>query len=227
VEAVWTTLKENPTHVKLKTGGKTVTSLTYDNKGRVWQAEEVFEDGNWKRYYGFVGGHRIARAPAAEIEFPPPSDRWKPQDAWAELAPGLYGRLRGWWKEDDLLEGGDPRRAAGEALPIVVELWNARGLEQPIAVDKLLKLRVDFSPETVSRQGLLMPTEKWRAIPARRVIAWKGLPSVLPPGQAVALAAVDLRDGFELSERGYYQVSLGTARLRFSQGPAPHRRAGP
>ena len=43
-------------------------------------------------------------------------------------------------------------------------------------------------------------------------------PSMLPPGQIVPLAAVDLREWFELSENGYYQVSLGNAILRFSQG---------
>jgi hypothetical protein len=49
-------------------------STTYsrepDQEGVVWQAEEVFEGGKWVRYYGFVGRHVVARAPAAEVEFP-------------------------------------------------------------------------------------------------------------------------------------------------------------
>jgi hypothetical protein len=36
--------------------------------GWVWQAEEVRNDGRWERYYGFVGGHIIARFPASSIE---------------------------------------------------------------------------------------------------------------------------------------------------------------
>ena len=39
--------------------------------GRVWQAEEVREGDRWRRYYGFVGRHALARVPAEEIEFPP------------------------------------------------------------------------------------------------------------------------------------------------------------
>jgi hypothetical protein len=222
IEATWTVLKDNPYQVKERKGGKAVTHLTYWNKGRVWQAEEVLEGGRWKRYYGFVGSHRIERVPAEEIAFPPPNGpRWaQAQDTWTELAPGLHGRLRGWWKDEDLHEGGDARRAAGEALPIVVELWNARGLDQPVAgLEKLLKLRVEYSPETVSRQGFLAPTGAWRPLVARRTTPWKGLPAVLPTGQIVPLAAVDVRDGIDLAERGYYRVSLGTASLRFSLGP--------
>ena len=37
-------------------------------EGLVWQAEEVLEDGRWRRYYGFVGQHVVARVPVEEIE---------------------------------------------------------------------------------------------------------------------------------------------------------------
>jgi hypothetical protein len=48
--------------------------------GWVWQAEEVRKDGQWERYYGFVGRHVIARVPADSIELagglrPAPGDR--------------------------------------------------------------------------------------------------------------------------------------------------------
>lgn len=36
--------------------------------GYVFQAEEVRENGFWKRYYGFCGTHILARIPASEIE---------------------------------------------------------------------------------------------------------------------------------------------------------------
>jgi hypothetical protein len=221
IEATWTTLKDNPFHVKEKRDGKTVTTLVYRNEGRIWQAEEVFEAGKWRRYYGFVGSHRIERVPAEEIEFPPPTHWSEPQDKWTELSPGLYGRLRCWWSDDLLHEGGDSRRAATEPVPIVVELWNASGLDKPPpAIDKLLKLRVAYTAASISRQGLLVPVDCWRNLAARRAIAWKEPPAKLPPGRLVSLAAVDLRAWFELSEQGFYRVSLGGADLRFSQGPA-------
>jgi hypothetical protein len=220
IEARWTALKDNPFHVKEKKDGTTVTKLVYRNKGRVWQAEEAFEKGKWRRYYGFVGGHRIERVPAEEIEFPPPIHWSRPKDRWTQLAPGLYGRLRGWWKKDDLYEGGHPRRTTAEALPVVIELWNARGLNQPTPViEKLLKLRVAYSPATISRQGVLVPAGVWRGLAARRAVAWKESPPMLEPGRTVSLAAVDLRAYFKLTEQGFYQVSLGTVNLCFSLGP--------
>src|SRR5262249_15943744 len=108
IEANWITLRDESYFEKEQKDGKSLTRRTYRNRGRVWQAEEVFEDGKWRRYFGFVGSHRIARVPAEEIEFPPPSESWSPppEDRWAELAPGLHGRLRGWWDRDDLYEGG-------------------------------------------------------------------------------------------------------------------------
>ncbi len=49
---------------------KTTYSSEHDQDGVVWQAEEVWKDGKWVRYYGFVGRHVVAKAPAAEVEFP-------------------------------------------------------------------------------------------------------------------------------------------------------------
>ena len=40
----------------------------FDREGLIWQAEEVLQDGRWRRYYGFVGNHIIAKVPAEESE---------------------------------------------------------------------------------------------------------------------------------------------------------------
>ncbi|WP_165227867.1 hypothetical protein [Aquisphaera insulae] len=50
--------------------GKPVTEKAFDQGGLIWQAEEVKLGEEWKRYYGFVGRHVIARVPAEEIEIP-------------------------------------------------------------------------------------------------------------------------------------------------------------
>jgi hypothetical protein len=47
----------------------------FDREGLIWQAEEVLVDGQWHRYYGFVGNHVIAKVPAEEIEI---LDRFSP-----------------------------------------------------------------------------------------------------------------------------------------------------
>jgi hypothetical protein len=38
-----------------------------DQHVRIWQAEEVLVNGVWRRYYGVVARHRLARVPAEEI----------------------------------------------------------------------------------------------------------------------------------------------------------------
>jgi len=47
---------------------ETAQDLLTAQKGLVWQAEEVLKNGRWRRYYGFVGQHVVARVPAEEIE---------------------------------------------------------------------------------------------------------------------------------------------------------------
>jgi len=222
IEAIWTTLRDESYFVKERKEGKTVTNRTYHNSGQVWQAEEVFEGGKWHRYFGFVGSHHIERVPAEEIEFPPPTGPWRaqPEGKWTELAPGLHGRVRGWWDEDDVYEGGYARRVIGQPLPIILEFWNSHGHDQSMPDPaKSLKLQVAHSPESVSRQGFLVPGDEWRLLAAQNAIPWKELPAVLPPGQIVALAAIDMRDWIELTERGFYKVSLGKADVQFSLGP--------
>ena len=44
----------------------------FDQTGWIWQAEERLEGGQWKRYYGFVGRHIVAKVLAEEIELTPP-----------------------------------------------------------------------------------------------------------------------------------------------------------
>lgn len=39
--------------------------------GWVWQAEELLQNGQWRRFYGFVGPHEIVKIPAEEIELKP------------------------------------------------------------------------------------------------------------------------------------------------------------
>lgn len=64
--AVWNSLKSFPVSAKNQSG----FIRRYEQSGIVWQVEEVLLDGQWKRFYGFVGKHILARVPAEELEFP-------------------------------------------------------------------------------------------------------------------------------------------------------------
>ena len=75
--ARWVTLKDFPvTELTADPNGE--PKVSHQQAGFVWQAEEVQQDGQWVRYYGFVGRHSIARVPAAEIEFPVESKPERP-----------------------------------------------------------------------------------------------------------------------------------------------------
>jgi hypothetical protein len=72
MKAKWITLKDYPRasatwNSKTK---KSVQHISYHQDGHVWQAEEVLVDGQWQRFFGFVGRYCVAKVPAEEIEFP-------------------------------------------------------------------------------------------------------------------------------------------------------------
>jgi hypothetical protein len=64
--ARWKPLKQFPTGPNQGEDGAGEDRL--EQAGYVWQAEEALIDGQWRRFYGFVGQHVIAKAPAEEIE---------------------------------------------------------------------------------------------------------------------------------------------------------------
>ena len=73
-QAKWTTLKRFPVRSQVyDEATKTQKIVTdFDQRGWIWQAEERMEGGKWKRYYGFVGRHIVAKVPADEIELANP-----------------------------------------------------------------------------------------------------------------------------------------------------------
>ena len=49
-------------------GATGIMTFIVNQDGVVWQAEEVWQDGKWVRYYGFIGRYVVAKVPAAEVE---------------------------------------------------------------------------------------------------------------------------------------------------------------
>ena len=124
--AKWLALKDDATSQTVldpRTNQPT-TVVSYDQDGVVWQAEEVQVGGTWKRYFGFVGRHCLAKVPAAEIDFSRdagPSARIAGLDVVA-LEPG---------GSDDTLVG-DSLPWIGGPLPVVVLVRNDTGLDRPL-----------------------------------------------------------------------------------------------
>ncbi len=129
-QARWVTLKDMPVDRTYYPEG--VTRREYDTDGHIWQAEEVRKGDGWERFYGFVGHHVIARAPASEIEF------------GGRLGPGwnLKGGL------DARMEMVEPRPAGfepGRPILVALHIRNRLGVDHPSPTE-LLRPNRDGKP---------------------------------------------------------------------------------
>ncbi len=214
--ARWTTLHYRPyeTEATNPLTGDRVVVKGYRQDGKVVQAEEVLKDGKWRRYYGFVGSNHVAQVPAAEIEFPPPEPGWKERQVWVRLGSGFHARLEVPPLKVELIDGFPARLPADAALTFGLVVRNGRGIEQPApALDKSVRLRLLYSPETVSRQGALIPQAtrdaEWTELKVKKGAAFQG-----EPGKPLAvveerkLATFDLRQRFGVSKPGFYRLQL-------------------
>jgi hypothetical protein len=205
LHARWTTLKDGPSAEEGKDTalGCLRTVIRYRQEGRVVQAEEVRQGGVWRRYYGFVGSHRVARVPAEEIEFSPPDP-----EVWLRLGPAFHGQLDGPPPQDEELNA---RLAAGKAVPFTLKVYNHSGLDHGLAELKGVRLRAWYSPEVVSRQGALKPAARedaeWIELKAKAGarFAFEAGKTVRAGEQGVA-CRFDLRDWFDVSRAGFYRV---------------------
>jgi hypothetical protein len=242
IEARWVTLQDVPYEARVPDPrqGKVATRVAYEQGGEVYQAEEVRKDGRWRRFYGFVGAHRAARVPAAEIEFPPPDRGWGSPRQWTALGGGLDGRLEGPGPGGDSEGEEELRLAPDSAVAFTLEVWNRSGLGQAVPEPgKLARLTLRYAPEAVSRQGALVPQAAreadWVEVAAKPGAAWKAEGSgPLGPAESVRAATADLRAWFDLSKPGFYRVRLAPVKegaaddgpggeVRFSVAPAKGR----
>jgi hypothetical protein len=230
--ARWVTLKELPYEERSPDPdtGKVMITLAYQQDGQVYQAEEVFKEGKWRRYYGFVGSHRVARVPAEEIEFPPPEEGRR-SSTWVRLADGIDGRLllARPQREDD--EEWVPRWPSGAAPSFVLDLWNRSGTDRPLPDLKGVRPRLYYSRETVSRRGELVPTASrladWAELEPRPSVALNvDAGRLLAPAEKVSAYTFDLRDWFEVARPGFYRLVLPSDKgderareIRFSVAP--------
>jgi hypothetical protein len=177
----------------------------------VWQAEEVFVDGKWRRYYGFVGKGAPARVPAEEIEFPATGQKY-----WYQLSGGL----------DCLAEPAAKRVEVGKPATVRLLLRNRLGIDQEVpalwsrkgaggAAELREGLDVEVSylpPEDGPVQEQFWgdePAKPWRPQKPRAVGRFRDAAvQTLRCAGELAAVEVDLRDWFDLSRPGYYRVEF-------------------
>jgi len=212
----WLTLKDCPyesTSYDVKTG-KEERGITYHQSGRVIQAEEVLRDGKWERFYGFVGRYCVARAPAGEMDFP------NARRGWAPLSRKLDCRIT---RVHVVV-----RRAVGEPVTLELSLRNRGGLDQrvpstylatdPLALRSGIDLKLQYAPGDVWPQvpphlrhtvGVHVPDQgDWTELKPRITARFKAadVGKTLAPTEAFVALRLDLRDWFDLSRPGSYQL---------------------
>ncbi len=205
--------------------------IEFLQRGRVWQAEEVCEDGRWQRYYGYVGRHVIAKIPATDIDFPA---TWN--TGWFTISRDLDGRLLPPGARDDgqLIVIGSV--SPGVPLPVIVTVRNHRGIVARAPVDlyrsgtKLalrdgVSIRVFRRPEETTGTGAspdrgVKPAPEWPEVFPCRQPARHSSDAVksLEPAETAELLHVDLRDLFDLSAPGMYRVEVAIDSVRTPAG---------
>jgi hypothetical protein len=211
--------------------GKESIFPVYENQGRVWQAEEGLVGGKWQRFFGFVGAHCIARAPAAEIDFPA---KWP----WNELDNGFDCRLA-----SDADRVKNPL-SPGQPFLLTLELRNRRGIDQPApdtlynAATKALASGVELHlyRKTEPAPGELVPeaqdlrkrASNWAEVPPNGEPAHFNLVSslhALAPTEAREVMSFNLADFYDLRAAGQYVVEIhfDLKSLKFTGGESNSR----
>ena len=213
--ARWTTLRDTPVDRTYFPGNQ--TRREYDTDGHVWQAEEVRKGDHWERYYGFVGHHVIARAPAAEVEFRSQSFQW-----W-NLPGGLDARAQ--------VVGPAPAEVdPGQPVTVTLALRNRLGVAHAAPTDFL---RPDPDGLPALRDGIELELWRSKTEPEGSSGLRSSVPSPTPvaakrsahftPGDATRpleplaefeVLRLNLGDWFDLGKPGSYRL-----RIKIGAGP--------
>lgn len=203
-QARWLTLKNMPIDLTSQDG---VTHREYNTNGYVWQAEEVRKGYGWERFYGFVGHHVIARAPASEIEF------------GGQYGPKLKGGL------DALAERAEPRKTRyepGRPIAVAMQIRNRLGVahvsptefvrpgpDGKPALRNGVNLSLWYSPPRGSR-SVLNPVYPLEAVEPKRDAHFdpgEGT-RTLAPLETFEAMRFDLNDWFDLTKPGAYRLHV-------------------
>jgi hypothetical protein len=218
--ARWVTLKDTPIERTYYPGG--ITLQKYDTDGYVWQAEEVRQGDRWERFYGFVGRHVIARAPASEIEFA------SPFHAWGNLEGGLDARTE---LAEPHPDGFDP----GRPIVVALQIRNRLGVPRSSPAE-FLRPAPDGKPAMRRGLGLSLwhSTARGPKSAFRSVYPDEAIEPVrdahfdpgdgerpLAPLEGFEAMRFDLNDWFDLTKPGAYRFRLTcTAASGLGEGSA-------
>ncbi|MBN2383600.1 hypothetical protein JXQ70_12040 [bacterium] len=205
---------------------KMIRNVYQDPQGKVWQAEELFEDGAWKRYYGFVGNYCVIKVPAEEIEFPG-GFLWKKLDKGFEYRFFFIdARQKGCLSSETTLNMSD-------ALIVTFQVRNLKGIAQnapPILNDindnndptflpgvhielHLLPAETDTDECSIPifmGSRLDIDCKEWAEVArngSKRYLK-VGSPKILAPTETVDIFTIDLMDWFDIQQPAPYRLRV-------------------
>ena len=196
--------------------------------GSVWQAEEAREGDRWRRYYGLVWRHGLARVPAEAIEFPAP---WN--TGWYRVSAALDGRLIAPGGVDDGTRIVQSPVKLGSPLTAEVWLRNHRGVdvgapgpwsrdEGGVSLREGVTIRLYRRPDPPAKVRGRMPDRPPPdiEIPARAARRHRddAPPSTLAPTATARVLRLDLRDLFAVDAPGQYRLEVTADALVLGDG---------
>ena len=224
LKACWLTLKDDPYPQQFDAAtGKPREVLAYHQDGWVWQAEERRVNGHWERFYGFVGPHEIAQAPASEIEFPVNTAADPTGYSWLSLPQGLDARLTGPTVPTgaslfatglslNTVKGTTPEPRLGDPLPLTLQLRNRSGLAQRLPTLRAgITLHLLYAaPDPSNPQDGPYGTHDWQELPMKAGTSFtpSAAAKVLEPTEAAAVMTLDLNTWFAVTRPGFYRAEL-------------------
>jgi hypothetical protein len=191
--------------------------------GPAWQAEEVFVDGKWERYFGVLGDGKPMKVAASKIDFsgsfPPPGKVTK------EISGEIGGPSAPGMEIFNMSYGVRHSLAMNSPLPVTVDISNHSGLDVAVPGSLLLPpgavktlpaaigLSVSYSeklaPAIQRFSEPIFDPAPYHELPLRKeVVIAPEQPagSTLYPTQKLTVLKIDLRDFFDMSRPGTYRV---------------------
>ncbi|WP_406698713.1 hypothetical protein V5E97_07485 [Singulisphaera sp. Ch08] len=203
-QARWVTLKDRPVD---RTDLNGTTTRDYETDGYVWQAEEVRKGDGWERFYGFVGHHIIARAPASEIEF---GRQYEPnlKGGLAASMAQVEPRTIGYEPGRPILVGLQLQNRHGVAHSSPTEFVRP-GPDGKPALRNGVNLTLWHFPSRGSRTALGQVSPNEMVEPKRVAHFDPGEGArLLAPLETFEAMRLDLNDWFDLTKPGHYRLNV-------------------
>lgn len=205
-----------------RAGEQPVKPLAGLTTGNIYQAEEVLEEGIWKRYYGFVGYSGLLKLPAEEVEVDVAGNSgfqaMSQQSACSIALPNVVFQP----------SAKRPLPSIAESFPIIVALGNRRGVGRSLpavwyerspkgrpSIHPGVSFKLSYAPQTSTPDcmnfgDIFSGDEHWVELPMKASATWRpdNTERFLETAEAFEIMRFNLQDWFDLKQPGTYRFQV-------------------